>query len=331
MEESGIIEPIPDEDLPDADQEVTSDYEPSLNGSTFGSLTSSVTDHVWEYGRRYHIFRYGRYPIPNDEDEFKRESLKHSMFKELLSGRLYFAPIGDNPQKIIDLGTGFGEWAIEVGEMFPSAKVTGIDLSPIQPVWIPPNVEFLVDDIEDQWMHDNDYDFMHLRFVGITIKDNIALFRTIFENLKPGGWVESQEILPRVGCDDNTTPLDYPLSTFYRICKDIMHEKYQFEIGFVEHLPQDLEQIGFVNVQRRIYHLPVGEWPRDRHLRMVGGYFREVLMDFVNAMVARPFVEAGLEKTEIEDLVNNIKAAMGNRRIHAYLPIHFVWAQKPPA
>jgi hypothetical protein len=33
--------------------------------------------------------------------------------KELLDGRLFLAPIGDNPQKIIDLGTGFGQWTIE--------------------------------------------------------------------------------------------------------------------------------------------------------------------------------------------------------------------------
>ena len=63
--------------------------------------------------RRYHAFRPGRYPIPNDEEEYKRETLRHQMFKELLKGKLYVAPIGDNPQKIIDLGTGFGDWAIE--------------------------------------------------------------------------------------------------------------------------------------------------------------------------------------------------------------------------
>jgi hypothetical protein len=63
--------------------------------------------------RRYHAFRYGRYPIPNDEEEYKREAIRHTMLKDLLGGKLYAAPIGDNPQKIIDLGTGFGEWAIE--------------------------------------------------------------------------------------------------------------------------------------------------------------------------------------------------------------------------
>lgn len=68
-----------------------------------------------------------------------------------------------------------------VGEMFPSAKVVGVDLSPIQPVWIPPNVEFVVDDIEDEWVQDSDFDFVHLRYVSMAIKDNTTLFRRIFE------------------------------------------------------------------------------------------------------------------------------------------------------
>jgi hypothetical protein len=28
-----------------------------------------------------------------------------------------------------------------VGEKFPSAEVLGLDLSPIQPTWVPPNVK----------------------------------------------------------------------------------------------------------------------------------------------------------------------------------------------
>ena len=119
------------------------------------------------------------------------------MLKDLLGGKMYMAPIGDHPQKIIDLGTGFGEWAIEgtstrhpdtqthrltaaVGEAFSSAKVTGVDLSPIQPHWIPSNVEFIVDDIEDEWIHANDYDFAHFRFVNTLLKDNMAVLNKVF-------------------------------------------------------------------------------------------------------------------------------------------------------
>lgn len=67
-----------------------------------------------------------------------------------------------------------------MGELYPGAKVTGLDLSPIQPVWVPSNVEFIVDDIEDEWVHDDDYDFAHFRVVNIVLKDNdLALTKVL--------------------------------------------------------------------------------------------------------------------------------------------------------
>ena len=98
----------------------------------------------------------------------------------------------------------------------------------------------------------------------------------------------------------------------------------------LDRLPELLERAGFVNLERKVFHMPLGEWARDAHLRLLGGYLREVVLDFVGAMAARPLVEAGYEKEEIQDMVVDVAAAASNRRIHAYLPIHFVWAQKPP-
>ena len=74
-----------------------------------------------------------------------------------------------------------------VGEKFPSATVVGVDLSPIQPVWIPPNVEFIVDDIEDEWAYPTNFDFAHLRFTGICIQDNAKLLSSIFQSV-PLSW-----------------------------------------------------------------------------------------------------------------------------------------------
>ena len=65
--------------------------------------------------RTYHSYREGRYPLPNDHKEQTREHIRHQLFKELLDGSLHLAPIGNSPQKIADLGTGFGEWAMESG------------------------------------------------------------------------------------------------------------------------------------------------------------------------------------------------------------------------
>ena len=51
MDDDGEDPAQQDEGAHEPGREVTSDYEPSLEGSVFGSLTSSVKDHVWEYGR----------------------------------------------------------------------------------------------------------------------------------------------------------------------------------------------------------------------------------------------------------------------------------------
>lgn len=37
----------------------------------------------------------------------------HAMMLEVTNGKLFFAPISEHPQKILDLGTGTGIWAIE--------------------------------------------------------------------------------------------------------------------------------------------------------------------------------------------------------------------------
>ena len=63
--------------------------------------------------RRYHKFREGRYAFPNDESEQEREDMKHAMIVNLCGGKLHFAPIGDDLQNIIDLGTGTGIWCMD--------------------------------------------------------------------------------------------------------------------------------------------------------------------------------------------------------------------------
>jgi hypothetical protein len=75
--------------------------------------------------------------------------LQHHLWLLMLKNKLYLAPIS-NPQRVLDIGTGTGIWAIDFGiNLFfvyysialthsvatqnPSADVLGTDLSPIQP------------------------------------------------------------------------------------------------------------------------------------------------------------------------------------------------------
>ena len=53
--------------------------------------------------------------MPNDEKEQDRLDLYHHIFLLLLGGKLYTAPL-ENPQKVLDVGTGTGIWAIDCAE-----------------------------------------------------------------------------------------------------------------------------------------------------------------------------------------------------------------------
>jgi hypothetical protein len=80
-------------------------YETDSVGSASTSLASSVRDYAFENGRRYHKFREGAYNFPNDDTEQDREDMKHACMVNLC-GVLHLAPIGPNPQNILDMGTG---------------------------------------------------------------------------------------------------------------------------------------------------------------------------------------------------------------------------------
>ena len=102
-------------------------YETDSIGSATTSLNSSVRDYIFENGRRYHRFREGAYNFPNDDAEQDREDMKHAMMVTLCQ-QLHFAPIGDNPQNILDMGTGTGIWAIESEIRFSKLTWYWIDL-----------------------------------------------------------------------------------------------------------------------------------------------------------------------------------------------------------
>lgn len=56
-----------------------------------------------------------------------RLDMHHEVFLMLLNGRLHLAPL-DDPQRILDIGTGTGIWAIDMADKYPSAEVIGTDL-----------------------------------------------------------------------------------------------------------------------------------------------------------------------------------------------------------
>ena len=68
-----------------------------------------------------------------------------------------------------------------MADAFPSAEVVGVDLSPIQPDWCPPNLRFHVDNIEDEWVYGSGYDYVHLRHMAFVLKDPAAMIASAYK------------------------------------------------------------------------------------------------------------------------------------------------------
>jgi SAM-dependent methyltransferase len=143
---------------------------------------------------------------------------------------------------------------MDIADEFPGAQVTGNDLSPIQPTWVPPNCKFYIEDVEADWQfaaHES-FDFIHGRSMSGGIGDWPRLYEQIYRHLKPGGWVEIQEFACWMSSDDGTLEKATAI-------KEWLHKLNEASIKFGKRLNIAMEQkqniinAGFVNVHEDVF------------------------------------------------------------------------------
>ncbi|KAL4751793.1 hypothetical protein BDW72DRAFT_173009 [Aspergillus terricola var. indicus] len=297
--------------------------------SETSSLNSLVVQFEYENGRRYHSYQSGRYAFPNDEDELARMDLEHHIFLLLLDGELYLAPVID-PQRILDLGTGTGIWAIEVADQHPSASVIGTDLSPVQPSFVPPNLEFQVDDFENDWTFRRDsFDLIHSRLLLASVSDYPRLFRQALSALRPGGYFEMHEVDPGFECDDDSIPADSSAlqwsNLFFEGCKRIGHS-----IPTPAEYRTLMEEAGFVDVRLKVMKRPTNVWPKENHMKRLGLYTLTNHLNGLHAFTIGLFTRVlGWTAEEVEILIANCRKEWKDSSIHAYQRVIFVYGRKP--
>ncbi|KAK6531748.1 hypothetical protein TWF694_002919 [Orbilia ellipsospora] len=318
------------------DESNTSDFDyDSLYGtdeegaSATTSLSDSVRNYRYENGRRYHAYKAGAWVFPNDEIQLEQMDLFHHIFMLRLKGKLFLAPI-EHPQKIMDVGTGTGIWAMQVAEEFEGAAVMGNDLSPVQPTWVPPNILFEVDDFNEPWLHTPEsYDFIHSRDLHMAVDDWTNFVGQVYEKLKPGGWYESQEHTVEITSDDGSVPEDNVLKAWVRglekisdlIKKDCHPHKY---------IDQKMKDAGFINLHKEYFKLPIGTWPQSKVDKEIGAFNLVNMLEAAEGFTLKGFTEIlGWEVPVVQKMIVDIRKNLKKKDFHMYFRFCVIYGQKP--
>ncbi|KAK1147871.1 hypothetical protein N8T08_000385 [Aspergillus melleus] len=213
--------------------------------------------------------------------------------------------------------------------MYPNARITGTDISPHQPSWVPANLTFEIDDAELDWNFSHLFDLVHIQNLNGAIRDWPRMFRQAYDNLKPGGYFEVKEGDISAKCDDGSIPKEWSLGTAekesIRACNLLGQT-----LTAPEHLKQWMEEAGFVNVEERIFRLPMNTWPKDPELKEIGRYQCAQHLEAVSPFALGLLVEVlGWSREVTELFLVGVRDNIKDRSIHAYFTIRVVTGRRP--
>jgi SAM-dependent methyltransferase len=242
------------------------------------------------------------------------------MYLVTLDGKLFLAPIHE-PHNILDVGTGSGIWAIDAAEQNPTAVVIGVDLSPIQPIFVPPNCSFEVDDVTQEWTYQPDFfDFIHVREMFGSIPDWDYFLAEAFRCTKPGGYIEIVEHSVEPIADDDTQPPGHFYWEWGRTVVEMgEHNGKSFSIW--KEAKERLERAGFVDAVEVPYMWPMNGWPRDPKLKEIGRWNQLRLHSGIEGFMLRLLTSVGGWPYDRSQLfLAEMRQNLRNGTCHAYLP-----------
>ncbi|OHE92984.1 methyltransferase [Colletotrichum orchidophilum] len=313
-------------------------------GSDFSSVSVDELPPIRAYGHTYH--GSGVLLMPNDESERARLEIQHQLFKLCLEGGLTAAKLPkDRPLNILDIGSGTGNWAVEMGEQYPRAKIMGVDISAaLLPTTVPANVAFEVEDATEDWAREKDsLDFVHMRnLVGGGVSDWKALFRQAYEHLKPGGQIEFAEVRTRYFDLIDSSGDEPAAPTIEEKDHGIMTACREFQARFSElakvagvdfdptpRIPAMFSDVGFEKVARWSDLVPIQAVGHDEKMVRKGAQFAQMLEYGLENYSLAVFAKGGWDENDTRNLLKRVHKESRDTTNEAYGKVSFVTARKP--
>ncbi|KAF5023095.1 hypothetical protein F66182_4852 [Fusarium sp. NRRL 66182] len=315
-----------------SDSDLDSALGSNLADSTY-SLSSSIFAYRTMHGRTYHSERgTASYWASNDEQASDSLDIAHHFTLLLLEDKLHLAPLKPDIQRVLDIGTGTGIWAIDFADEHPSVEVVGTEISPIQPSWVPSNLRLEIEDCNDSWTFRPDsFDFIHMRFMLGSITDWTATFKEAYTSCAPGGWVESYEVCSTMESDDDSIPDGTAMKRWGEVFEEGGRRAGRsFSIIQEDTQRRSMEEAGFVNIHVEDLKAPVGGWHAEQRLKQVGHYMQAALeRDYEGYLLFLACELLGWTEDQVRVFCAQLRREVRSGQHHPYFKQRIVYGQKP--
>lgn len=201
--------------------------------------------------------------------------------------------------------------------MVDSPSLTSLSTVILKDARVTPNVEFLVDDAEDEWIG-TPYDFIHIRMLSGAIKDWPGLFTKAFNHLNPGGWLEVTEFEVIAHSYNNTMEQAPDIKIWQEGLQDAA-SKIGRRMDVAIHLEEWVRDSGFTDVVQHKITVPNSPWPKDKEMKMLGSFQLLNMLDATSAYGQAHFTRVlGWSASEYEVLSANARTQLKNPKLQLY-------------
>ncbi len=146
------------------------------------------------------------------------------------------------------------------------------------------------------------------------------MFKSAFDQLNPGGWVESQETIIYFQSVDGSIEG----TALQRWNALLLQGIQRTGRSATEALrcKAYLAEAGFVNLHEKKFAVPMNTWAKGKDQKAVGAMQMANNLEGIDAFTMTVFTRAlGWTPADVEKLVVDVKRDMQDRSIHAYITV----------